>query len=179
MDKNKEKKIIEASKKDMEKFEPLYRYYKPHMDKFFKYRVNDTYTQEELTSKTFEKAIKGLDNFQWQGLSFSAWLYRIARNTLIDYYRKNSNKKNIQINDEDIAVSNEKQPLEVLIDTFTQEKLLHLLEELPLRERNIIYLKFFDGYTNKTISKLTGLTETNVGTILFRAIKKLRNVYLD
>ena len=88
-----EKRLIEASKKDKKNFSPIYAHYKNHIYKFFFVRTNDETLSDELTSIVFEKALKGLSNFQWQGISFSAWLYRIARNTLIDYFRGNEKRQ--------------------------------------------------------------------------------------
>lgn len=174
LDPKEEKKIIAEARKDRKKFAPLYKHYLPHIKKFFNIRVySDPEVTEDLTSEVFKKAISGLDNFQWQGISFSAWLYKIARNTLIDFFR--SEKKDVSINEMDYALeSKTKGPDELAIELLNEELLKNLLESLPERERNIIYMKFYDGYTNKTIAKVLGLSETNVGTIVYRAVKKLR-----
>jgi len=173
-----EKRIIEKARKDKKEFAPLYTHYKKHIQNFFSFRVGNFNTAEELTSVTFEKALKSLDNFQWQGVSFSAWLYRIARNTLIDYYRKESRKTETSSLDlvQEIP-SSDATPHEEVETMFAEEHLYEVLQHLPPREKEIIYLKFFDGYTNKIISEVTGLSETNVGTIVYRTIKKLREVY--
>jgi len=173
-----EKKLIEKSRKDKNEFAPLYSHYKKHIHKFFLYRVKDLETAEELTSTTFEKALKSLDNFQWQGVSFSAWLYRIARNSLIDHYRK-KNKRDRTSSLEIVKnmASDEETPAEKVETMFAEERLYEVIKQLPPREQEIIYLKFFDGYTNKVISEITELSETNVGTIVYRTIKKLRELY--
>lgn len=180
MDPKIEKKIIEKSRKNVEEFAPIYKHYNKHIRKFFSFRVNGVETAEELTSITFEKALKGLDNFQWQGLSFSSWLYRIARNTLIDHYRKkNKRDKTSPLEIVHHLPSKESTPEEKVETMFAEEKLYEILKQLPPREQEIIYLKFFDGYTNKVIAKITDLSETNVGTIVYRTIKKLRRIYKD
>ncbi len=173
-----EKKLIKDSRKDKSNFSPLYKHYKKYIHEFFSYRVSEETSAEELTSTVFEKALKSLDNFQWQGVSFSAWLYKIARNTLIDYYRNNEKRKKITNLDRTYDLpSKEKSPHEQ-IETMFEEDLLHkILNKLNTREREIIYMKFFDGYTNKLIAKITGLSETNVGTIVYRTIRKLRKIY--
>lgn len=175
-----EKKYIEDSRKDKEKFAPLYKHYKEYIKKFFLYRVNTEQNAEELTAQTFEKALKGLDNFQWQGVSFSAWLYKIARNTLIDHYRKNDKRSEVSSLDQHYSLPSDDKSPEDKIEIMFSEDILHkVLQELPSREREIIYLKFFDGYTNKLIAELTDLSETNVGTIVHRVLKKLRKIYQE
>ncbi len=175
-----EKKLIEQARKDKSKFGPLYKHYKKYILEFFKHRVNDYLTSEELTSVVFEKALNGLDNFQWQGVPFSAWLYRIARNTLIDHYRQSTKAKrtsSIEVIAE--LPSKEKPPHEKIETMFSEEILYQIINELPSREKEIIYLKFFDGYTNKVIAQITNLSETNVGTIIYRTIRKLRKMYQE
>ena len=173
-----EKKIIENSRNDKKHFGQIYKHYKDHIYKFFYYRVNDKVISDDLTSIVFEKALKGLDNFQWQGVSFSAWLYRIARNQLIDYYRK-TDKRNATTNVEHLNSfeSKEKTPEEKMEEMFAEDLLYQVLKQLPSREREIIYYKFFDGYTNRLIAEITGLSETNVGTIVYRTLRKLRDMY--
>lgn len=178
MDPKTEKRIIEKSRKNIEEFAPIYRHYNKHIKKFFLYRVSGSEMAEELTSITFEKALKGLDNFQWQGVSFSSWLYRIARNTLIDHYRKKDKRdKTSPIEVGHHLPSKESSPEEMIETMFAEEKLYEIIKQLPPREQEIIYLKFFDGYTNKIIAQITDLSETNVGTIVYRTIKKLREMY--
>jgi len=180
MDPKTERRLIEKSRKNKEEFAPIYKHYKRHIKKFFTFRVTGSETAEELTSITFEKALKGLDNFQWQGVSFSSWLFRIARNTLIDFYRK-KDKRNKTSSLEIVyhLPSGESTPEEKVETMFAEEKLYKILKQLPPREQEIIYLKFFDGYTNKVIAQITELSETNIGTIVYRTIKKLRKMYSD
>ncbi len=175
-----EKKLVEEARKDKSKFGPLYKHYKKYILEFFTYRVNDYSTAEELTSVVFEKALNGLDGFQWQGVPFSAWLYRIARNTLIDHYRKGTKSREVSsLELVQELPSKEKQPHEIVETMFTEELLYKILQEIPTREQEIIYLKFFDGYTNKVIAQITDLSETNVGTIIYRTIRKLRELYRE
>ena len=176
-----EKKHIEAARRNKSDFAPLYEHYKTPIQNFFSYRLTDPIAAEELTSTVFEKALKGIDNFQWQGVSFSAWLFRIARNTLIDHYREQgkSSEKVSQL-DHSIDIPSKEKSIPDQIETkFAEELLYEILSELPTREQEIIYMKFFDGYTNRLIAQLTGISETNVGTIVYRAIKKLRGIYRD
>jgi len=177
---NVERKLVQAARKDKSKFGPLYQHYNPYVQEFFKYRVSDPVMADELTSVVFEKALNGLDNFQWQGIPFSAWLFRIARNTLIDHYRRSNRNKSFSSLEylQDLP-SADKEPSEQVESMFAEELLYRVLQELPAREKEIIMLKFFDGYTNRVIAQITSLSETNIGTIIFRTIRKLRDLYRD
>ncbi len=174
--KQSEQALINKSKKDIKDFGEIYKLYNQKIFRYFLVRVNSKPTAEDLTSITFEKALKNIKSFQWQGVSISAWLYQIARNSLIDYYRKEGKKKEIQITDEnnikDESSSIETQAIEKDGATIIQ----NIIDQLPKRERNIVRLKFYEGMTNKQIAKTLDITETNVSTILHRTMKKLHEL---
>ena len=170
------KKIQKGSEKERKKaLETIYTHYKKPIFRFFDIKIRITEDVEDLTATVFKKVLEGIDNFQWQGLSLSAWIYRIARNTLIDFFRENDKRrKTTPITDAMHLASNEGGPEEMAEFLDLRDQLHGLLEELPEREQKIIYMKFYEGYTNRTIARLTGLSETNVGTIVWRTVKTLR-----
>lgn len=176
LDPKTEEAIIKNCKKDKNAFGKLYKHYKAHILRYINTKVNDSETAEDLTSIVFQKAFEGIDSFKWQGISFSSWIYRIARNTIIDFYRINNKRRNITTENIEF-ISTEKNPEELAIHIEFETQMASLLNNLPTRERKIIYMKFFEGYTNKTIADLMELTESNVGTILHRTINKLRKIY--
>lgn len=168
-----EKRQVKKSQKNKSHFEPLYRYYKPKIYSYILNKVGlDKNTAEDLTSTTFEKALKGLDTYIWQGLSFSAWLYRIAGNTVIDHYRTTNSKPTQKITDNYIQ-SDENVELDVIEFDFEQ-RIKNIISKLPKRERQVIIMKFYEGLTNQEIAIKLNITETNTSTILYRIMKKLK-----
>mgnify|MGYP001223979479 CR=1 FL=1 len=129
---------------------------------------------EDLTSEVFEKALAGLGSFQWQGVPFSAWLFKIAQNTLFDSFRKEKAKPKVSLEELPPLEGSQIGPEEAAFRGESQEIMTGILRKLPQREREIIYLKFYEGHTNRNIAKLTGLSETNVGTILYRTLRRMR-----
>jgi RNA polymerase sigma-70 factor (ECF subfamily) len=170
-----ERELVEKAQQDPDQFAPLFEHYYPHIRRFFSVKLTSADLIEDLTSITFEKAFKNINKFSWQGFSFSSWLYRIASNTLTDYYRQDKSGKRVQIDDLQIA-SDAKGPEEELEEESTQKVIQDLLKSLPERERSIIYMKFFDGFTNKAIADKSGLSPTNVGTIVHRALAKMQEL---
>jgi len=154
----------------------IYRHYLPHLIRFYRSRITNEQDAEDLTAAVFGKILGGINDYQWQGISISAWIYTIARRTLIDYYRKQGRKKEISLSEGRTVVSKDKNPEEQAQVSYQKEALWTNLERLPEREYKIIYMKFFEGYTNRTISRITGLSETNVGTIIHRTVQKLRRM---
>lgn len=174
LDKLTEEEIIKRCRKNKEAFGVLYEHYHKHILNFIKFKVDSVETAEDLTSVVFQKSFEGIDGFKWQGVSFSSWIYRIARNTVIDHYRSsNKYRLDTKLEDENTR-SLQKTPEESAEYLDFEDQLKDLLKTLPDKERKIIYMKFMEGYTNKTIAKLLGFSETNVGTIIYRAIGKLR-----
>lgn len=176
MEPTKERELVEQAKLDPANFAGLYDHYYPHIRRFFSVKLNKKDLVDDLTSTTFEKAIKNIDKFKWQGYPFSAWLYRIASNTLTDYFRKAGRSKSIPMPDFIDAASETRSPEEETEIAFETSALEQVLGELKDRERKIIYMKFFDGYSNKVIAERLSISESNVGTIVHRGLQKLKQL---
>jgi len=176
-----EKRLIQTAQKGgargRKAFGKIYAHYQPHLENFFRARLGHSPNVEDLVSEVFKKALSGLDSFRWQGLSLSAWLYQISRNVLIDYFRKASRTQTVDITKIPTPRAKSAGLEEAYIKNERCELLHQLLNELPKREQKIIYLKFFEGRTNRWIATKLNLSETNVGTIVHRSIRKLRRKF--
>lgn len=152
-------------------------YHKKVTDFVYK-RVSNRDIAEDLTSEIFEKILKSINDFQWQGITLSAWIFRIARNHIIDYYRKNNKYKNDK-SLEDVAnyiVSNAPN-IEIDIQADQDDQQVYkALMDLSAEDQYLVYYKFFEELSNKDISKITKISETNIGTKLHRIRKKLKNI---
>lgn len=178
MDLKTEERLIKTTQKGgrrrREAFGKIYAHYKPHLEKFFLARLGNNPEMEDLVSEVFKKALAGIDSFRWQDVSLSAWLYKISKNVLVDYFRESGKRKNLSLENVTPPESREASPEENYFQTERDGLLHELLDELPERERKIIYLKFFEGRTNKSIASEMSLSETNIGTIVYRSIRKIR-----
>jgi RNA polymerase sigma-70 factor (ECF subfamily) len=157
-------------------WELVYRELVPKVYKFFCYQVGDRDIAEDLMATTFERAWHGRSRFSHELGDFSNWLFGIARNVSIDYIR--SKRSTVSI-DEIIPLST-KESLELSVERKSEfERLYFLLERLEERERMLISLKYGAGFNNRRISEITGLSESNVGTILHRVVIRLRGQWED
>lgn len=178
----KQQKVIfskgKISKKD---FDTLYEIYYKKVYDFTLKRVSDTHVAEDLTSSIFEKIVKSIDDFQWQGITVSAWIFRIARNRIIDYYRKNNKYKgNVSLDDVSNFIESKGQStMEIMIDGEVQVKLYNAIREFKDDDQYLIYYKYFEGLNNKKIAKMMNMSETNIGTRLHRIRKKLKKYLQD
>ncbi|GMR18957.1 MAG: sigma-70 family RNA polymerase sigma factor [Patescibacteria group bacterium] len=178
MDIQEEEKLVRAAKKIRKgpnhPFGKLYEEHAQKIRRYFLARLNDETAADDLASKTFEKALNGLDSFRWQGVPFSAWLFKIARNTYFDHLRSKKGRSQVNLEKAGPLQGDFPNQFEELVGEEEEDWLSQALLTISPREREIVYLKFYEGLTNRAIAKLTKLSETNVGTILYRTIRKLR-----
>lgn len=159
----------------MEKdFDYIFETYYKRVYNFIYYRVNLHYTAEDLASQVFEKVMLKIDTYDESKSPFEVWLFAIARNVVNDYFRSLQNHKLFSIDTIKNLISGKKTPEDMVEIAETNDELLKALSILNERERNIVALKFGADLKNVEIAKIMDLTESNVGVILFRTMKKLK-----
>ena len=144
----------------------------PRVLNFFRYHCATFAEAEDLTSITFEKAWRGRDRYRRDKGAFSTWLFTIARNAAVDHYRARAPLVPL---DEAAAVAASAATAEDEIALRSDAaRLAELLKTLTDRDRDLIALKYGAEMSNRDIARATGLSESNVGTILYRAVQALR-----
>ena len=152
-------------------WDALYADQLPRVYNFFRYRVGDGPVAEDLTSLTFEKAWVARLRYRRDLAAFSTWLMTIARNVATDHYRRRRDHAPLDAAE---PVAAGLTPDELMTRREDFERLARLLAELPERDRELVSLKYGAELTNRAIAKQVHLSETNVGSILHRAVQKLR-----
>ena len=142
----------------------------PRVFHYFFYKVGERMLAEELTAITFEKAWTRREKYKRNLGAFQYWLFGIAQKVAADHFRKRKNEIPL---DAVNPISNQKVEKEIE-SKADAERLASILRILSERERSLISLKYGAELNNREIARQTGLSETNVGTILFRAVTKLR-----
>ena len=143
----------------------------PRVFNFFRYRLGNDAIAEDLTSRTFEKAWTARSRYRRDLAGFSTWLISIARNVATDHLRAQRPHLPLEAA-EDVSAKSTPHD-EVALDSDLA-RLGVLLKELPQREQELVALKYGAEATNRAIAELTGLSESNVGTILHRVVQTLR-----
>jgi RNA polymerase sigma factor (sigma-70 family) len=147
------------------------RYY-PAVFRFFRYRGADAQTANDLAASVFERALSRFHQFDPRKAQIQTWLFTIARNLSINHWK--SEKETLPLDDE---LSEETPSIEeLLIHTQDKEHILLALQTLDKRSHEVIALKFGGELSNREIAKLTNLSESNVGVILYRSLLKLRTL---
>jgi RNA polymerase sigma-70 factor, ECF subfamily len=165
--------LVGASERETVDWDVVYAEELPRVYNFFRYRIGDRATAEDLTSSTFEKAWRARGRYRQDRASVATWLLSIARNVAIDHFRRR--RPEVALADADVgADAGAATPEEVLERRNDARRLAGLLANLAPRERDVLSLKYGADATNRAIAKVTGLSESNVGTILHRTIARLR-----
>ena len=170
LDKRKTKEDLYEEKDFTYIFETYYK----RVYNYIYYRVNCHYTAEDLTSQVFEKIMIKIDTYSKNKSPFEVWLFAIARNTINDYFRSSKKYKFLSIDNIKELAAKKKTPEHIVETSETNDELLKALKTLDTREQNILALKFGAELKNVEIAEILGLTEGNVGVILYRAMKKLK-----
>ncbi|MDD5189942.1 MAG: sigma-70 family RNA polymerase sigma factor [Dehalococcoidales bacterium] len=158
-------------------FAAKYEQYLPKIFQYVSYRIGDKDMAQDLTSQVFEKAITKYDTYDEKKASFATWIYSIAYHTLIDHYRARG-KKQDYIRQTMVEVTIDyTSPEEEVTHREDIKKLRLCLTRLKDSEREIVTMKFSGEMTNREIARILGLSESNVGVILCRAVRKLRDEF--
>jgi len=155
-------------------FAAIYDHYFPRVYNYVRYRVRDAETADDVTAQVFERALVSVGSYRPERAPFSAWLFAIARNAVNDHLRTQRRHRWLSLEVLRDHASAGPQPEEIAIHSETYTELLSAVARLSDRERDLIALKFGAGLTNRRIAKLTGLSESNVGVILYRTVRRLR-----
>jgi len=142
----------------------------PRVFNYFRYRLGNRATAEDLTSLTFEKAWRARCRYRKDRAAVATWLMAIARNVAIDHFRRVPREVAL----EETSASHERTPEASALHDERLRRLSVLLGDLPERERELLALKYGAGATNRAIATVVGLSESNVGTILYRTVGLLR-----
>lgn len=168
-----EKKATSAE----ETFAELYQQYLPKVFRYINFRVGNNKLAEDLTSLVFEKALTKINTYRSDKASLPTWLFSIAGNTVTDHYRQSSRRQTISLDEAENMISQDPSPEDQVIREEERQKLHLCLARLSRQEQEIISFKFGAELTNRRIAGLLGLSESNVGTILYRAVRKLRDSF--
>jgi len=145
---------------------------------FIARRVQDRDAAEDLTSDVFHRAIASLPRFEWRGVPFAAWLFRIASNAIADRSRRVSREQDhpsLDAEPEPSSNSDLGLPLEVSVDQIEERaRLFRLVDELPTDQRRVIVMRFAEEKKISEIAQVLGRTEGAVKQLQFRALENLR-----
>lgn len=160
---------------DAEAFASLYDTYVDRVYRFIFFRVGESRLAEDLTSQTFLKAWESVGRYQIRGLPFAAWLFRIARNKVIDNYRVSKETVSLEA-----ALSTQPDPngrVDEKVEGHLEiEQMRVALRRLTEDQRQVLTLKFIEGLSTKEISQVTGKREGAIRALQMRGLQALAHI---
>ena len=160
-----ERSLIEAAQTDPSRFAALYEENFERVYAFVVRRVHDRRDAEDITSEVFHQALRNLNRFEWRGVPFAAWLYRMAANAIADHYKKSSRETGTaarEITTDETA------------DIERRATLFRSVDRLPPDQRRVIVMRFAEGRSIREIAEELGRSEGAVKQLQWRGLQSLR-----
>jgi len=168
--------IYRAQRGDNEAFAQLY---ENNFDRIYRYialKIGNRAEAEDMTQQVFLNSIKSIRSFKWKGVSFAAWLYRIAHNLVVDYLRKKSKAVTAPLDDS--LASNGANPQQLAEQQLDIERLVSATKELTKAQREVISLRFAGELPVTEVAKIMGKSQGAIKALQHSAILSLRKKML-
>jgi len=166
--------IRRAQTGDREAFEELYRRYLSRIYGYIRLRVSTVHEAEDLTEMVFLKTFESLGRYQDRGTPFAAYLYKVARNAVIDSYRSPDSSvalETIEDHAEDVPGAEA-----YMVEREQKNQSMVALARLPERYQEVIRLRVLLDLPTETVAVWLGIRPTAARVLLHRALKALRTV---
>ena len=164
-----ERLLVEAAQKDPARFAELYEINFERVYAYVVKRVQDRAETEDLTAEVFHQALANLKRFEWRGIPFAAWLFRIAANLISDRWQKSGR----EVADDCALELAQVSPAEIE-EVERRATLFRLVDTLPAEQRRVVVLRFVEQKSIKDVAREIRKTEGAVKQLQFRALSSLR-----
>jgi RNA polymerase sigma-70 factor, ECF subfamily len=158
---------------DSEAFGLLYDHYQSSVYRFLFYRTRSVQLAEDLTSETFFRALRSMNNFRWQGKDFGAWLMTIARNLATDHFK--AGRTRLELTTEDMSAHDDatEGPEATVLAGLTNEILLAALKSLPDEQRDCLIMRFLQGMSIAETAAVLGRSDGAIKQLQLRGVRNL------
>jgi RNA polymerase sigma-70 factor (ECF subfamily) len=170
--------VQRARQNDPNAFAELYEEY---FDKIYRYiviKIGDRMEAEDMTQQVFLKALQSISSFRWKGVPFSAWLYRIAHNQVVDYIRKNKKRPDTLYDETLVSERTDSDPERMAELSMDIDQVLAATRQLTEAQREVISLRFTGELPTAQVAKIMGKSEGAVKALQHSAIVSLRKTLL-
>lgn len=169
--------VLRAKNRDVEAFALLY---ENHFNSIFRYiilRVGNHAEAEELTQDVFVKAFQSIISYEWRQIPFSSWLYRIARNQVIDFVRRNR-KVNTTTLDEQISAGVD-DPVELAEKWMKIKEVSAAISHLTEAQQEVVALRFSSGLSTAEAAHILGKSEGAIKALQHSALVSMRKLFKE
>ncbi len=169
-----EELVRRAQQFDQEALSTLYQLFYPKVYNYAYIQLGDVQQAEDLASEVLLRMLESLKGYRFRGLPLSAWVFRIARNCLIDLHRRRKRRPEVALF-EGIPNAEDNPPL-AAERAMTQAELRQALVHLTEEQRQVIILKFIQGMDNATVARVLGRSQGAVKSLQHRALVSLKKI---
>jgi RNA polymerase sigma-70 factor (ECF subfamily) len=164
---DRERLLIEAAQKDPSRFAELYEENFSRVWAFVIRRVNNRSAAQDITSEVFHQALANMKRFEWRGVPFAAWLYRIAANAIADHFAKTAREQNSSEQESTV-------PPHEIEDIERRASLYRFVDRLPVEQRRVLTMRFGEERSIREIASAIGRSEGAVKQLQWRGLQTLR-----
>lgn len=168
---------IQRAKQDPECFAPLYRKYHEQIFRYVYQRMDDEEAAFDVTSQVFMKALNSLNKYEYRGVPFSSWLYRIAKSELYQSFRDKKAERTVNI--DTVHVFHVIDEIEQDENEENKQRLIECLSKLKEEDMQLIEMRFFEKRSYKEIGEILEISENNAKVKSFRALEKLKKIFIN
>lgn len=168
--------IIVAAKQDPERFGPLYEKYHEQIFRYIYQRIDDHELAFDVTSQVFIKALSNLHKYEYRGVPFSSWLYRIAKSELYQAFRDRKARRTVNV--ESMHLFEMIEEMDEEDNTGSKRKLFQCLSLLKENDLQMIELRYFEKRSYREIGEILDISENNAKVRSFRALERLKKLFM-
>jgi RNA polymerase sigma-70 factor (ECF subfamily) len=163
-----ERLLIEAAQRDPRRFAELYENNFERVYAFVARRVQNRDEAQDLTSEVFHQALAHLERFEWRGVPFAAWLFRIASNALADRWKRTARERGNSAREAPAPAAPNMEDIE------HRARIFRLVGRLPVDQRRVIQMRFAEEKSIREIARRLKRTEGAIKQLQFRGLETLR-----
>lgn len=174
-----EEQLVEQAKTDPEAFGKLYELYVEKIYNYVYYRIGNHHDAEDLTAKTFHRALNHIPNYNHKGVPFAAWLYRIAHNLIANWHRDHQRRQVVALEQVTLSSDRQEMPHHAAEQTNERELLLAAIQKLPPERQELLTLKFVEKMSNAEIGQVMGRSEGAIKSLYHRTLVSLKELLAE
>jgi RNA polymerase sigma-70 factor (ECF subfamily) len=169
-----ESELVRLAKTDAGAFGELYLRYVDKIYNYVYYRTSNHHEAEDLTARVFHRALKHIPDYEDRGLPFSAWLYRIAHNLVVNWHRDRSRRQIIPLEGLVLSTLRRDGPDRITERVDSAEQLLSVIRSMPEDRQLLLVLKYVNRLPNAEIGEIMGRSEGAIKSLYHRTLVSLR-----
>lgn len=170
-----ELKWVQYAKEDPKGFEPLYNKYYEQIFRYVYQRMDDKELAFDVTSQVFLKALNNIQKYEFRGVPFASWLYRIAKSELYQSFRDKKARRTVNV--ESMHLFEMIEDWEEDTSDENRQLLLGVISQLDSEEIQLLELRYFEKRSFREVGEILEITENNAKVKSHRVIKKMRKIF--